>query len=313
MGKRRKTTIVEHDSPRCPSYGCFMRRSHVPHLIPKLTLCLIVPKRIAFNLSTTYNTGSSNNERHICYFTRGISMTAQTFGYCRISSKAQNIERQIRNILLAFPTAKIYKETFTGTKIQGRKELDKLLQMVRPGDTIIFDSVSRMSRNAEEGCFLYQELFRRSINLVFLKEPHINTNVYRQAIQRRIDIVCHTGNAATDIFIKSILDALNQYSIDLATEQIRLAFQQAEKEVSDLHQRTKEGIETARRNGKQIGQRKGAQLHIKKAAAAKEIIMKHSRTFGGSLSDADCQRLANISRNTYYKYKAEIASERDYQ
>ena len=101
--------------------------------------------------------------------------------------------------------------------------------------------------------------------------------------------------------VASVIAALNQYTIDLAGEQIRLAFGQAQKEVEDLHQRTKEGIETARRNGKQIGQRKGAQLHVKKAAVAKEIIKKHSRAFGGSLSDADCQRLANISRNTFYK------------
>lgn len=235
-------------------------------------------------------------------------MASQFFGYCRISSKAQNIERQVRNILFAFPTAKIYKETFTGTKIQGRKELDKLLQIVRPGDTIIFDSVSRMSRNAEEGCALYQTLFHQGIQLVFLKEPHINTETYRQAIQRQINTHLDTGNTATDSFVSSVVAALNQYTIDLAGEQIRLAFSQAQKEVDDLHQRTKEGIETARRNGKQIGQRKGAQLHVKKAAAAKEIIKKHSRTFGGSLSDADCQRLANISRNTFYKYKAEIAS-----
>lgn len=235
-------------------------------------------------------------------------MASQFFGYCRISSKVQNIERQVRNILLAFPTAKIYKETFTGTKIQGRKELDKLLQIVRPGDTIIFDSVSRMSRNAEEGCALYQTLFHQGIQLVFLKEPHINTETYRQAIQRQISTQLDTGNAATDSFVSSVIAALNQYTIDLAGEQIRLAFGQAQKEVEDLHQRTKEGIETARRNGKQIGQRKGAQLHIKKAAVAKEIIKKHSRAFGGSLSDADCQRLANISRNTFYKYKAEIAA-----
>lgn len=228
------------------------------------------------------------------------------FGYCRISSKTQNIERQIRNILVAFPTAKIFQETFTGTKMQGRKELDKLIHVVRPGDTIIFDSVSRMSRNAEEGCSLYEKLFRHGVNLIFLKEPHINTDVYHKAIEHRINSVCQTGNPATDAFIKSILDALNQYSVDLAMEQIRLAFQQAEKEVVDLHQRTKEGIETARRCGKQIGQKTGARLHVKKADTAKEIIKKYSKTFSGSLSDTDCQRLANVSRNTFYKYKAEI-------
>ncbi len=49
-----------------------------------------------------------------------------------------------------------------------------------------------------------------------------------------------------------ILDGVNKYLLALAKEQIRLAFEQAEKEVQDLHQRTAEGIETARLAGKQM-------------------------------------------------------------
>lgn len=43
------------------------------------------------------------------------------YGYCRISTPKQNIDRQVRNILSAFPNAKIYKEIYTGTKTTGRK------------------------------------------------------------------------------------------------------------------------------------------------------------------------------------------------
>ena len=60
--------------------------------------------------------------------------------------------------------------------------------------------------------------------------------------------------------------------MELAREQIRIAFEQAEKEVSDLRQRTIEGIETARLNGKQIGQPRGATYETRKGKAAKEII-----------------------------------------
>lgn len=35
-----------------------------------------------------------------------------------------------------------------------------------------------MSRNAEEGFSLYEELFTKGVNLVFLKEPHINTDTF---------------------------------------------------------------------------------------------------------------------------------------
>ena len=102
---------------------------------------------------------------------------------------------------------------------------------------------------------------------------------------------------------------MNAYLKRLAVRQIELAFGQAQKEVDDLHQRTAEGIETARRNGKQIGQRKGAKLNVKKAAAAKKVICTSCKTFGGTLTDEQCAAAAGVSRKTYYKYKAELRSE----
>ena len=231
------------------------------------------------------------------------------YGYCRISTPQQNIERQVRNISDAYPSAHIVREVYTGTASQGRRELDKLLHVVQAGDTIVFDSVSRMSRSAEEGCALYEALYNRGVTLCFLKEPHINTDTYKQALQRQVSSSPETGSAATDRFVAGVMDALNRYTADLAAEQIRLAFAQAQKEVDDLHRRTAEGIETARRNGKQIGQVAGRKLNVKKAKPAKEIIRKHNVSFGGTLNDSECITLAGISRNTYYKYKRELLAE----
>ena len=101
------------------------------------------------------------------------------YGYCRISSKKQSIERQVRNIKNDYPEAIIIEEVFTGTKTYERRKLQNLLKKVKSGDTIVFDSVSRMSRDAEEGWKLYEELYNKGINLVFLKEPHINTDTYK--------------------------------------------------------------------------------------------------------------------------------------
>lgn len=232
--------------------------------------------------------------------TIGGKIMSKEYGYARISTPKQNIDRQVRNILAAHPQAHIIKEVFTGTKFQGRKDLDKLLRTVKPGDTIIFDSVSRMSRNAEEGFLLYQGLFNQGINLVFLKEPHINTDTYKRALQG--------GIPATGTNVDFILDGVNKYLLALAKEQIRLAFEQAEKEVQDLHQRTAEGIETARLAGKQIGQKPGTRLVTKKSVAAKEIILKHNKAFGGSLNDIETIRQAGITRKTFYKYKKELLS-----
>lgn len=221
------------------------------------------------------------------------------YGYCRISRKSQNILRQERNILSAFPTAKIYKEAFTGTKLTGRMQFAQLLARVQAGDSIVFDSVSRMSRNAEDGVKLYFELYDKGIQLVFLKEPYINTNVYKTALHQTIP---KTGNNIADIYIT----ATNTVIRLIAKEQIYKAFEQAQKEIDDLHIRTAEGIETARLKGKQIGQKKGVTFVTKKSVEKKAIIRKHSRDFGGTLSDSECLKLTGLSRNTFYKYKREL-------
>ena len=231
------------------------------------------------------------------------------YGAARISTGKQSIERQVRNILAEYPNAKIIKDTYTGTKLEGRKEFEKLIKIIKKGDIIVFDEVSRMSRNSEEGCNLYEELFNKGVDLIFLKEPHINTDVYRKALENQIKIKLDTGNRASDELINTIINALNRYSIELAKEQIRIAFDKAESEVKRLHERTKEGLITAKLSGKQIGQVKGSKLTTKKSIMAKEIILKHSKDFDGTLNDDECRKLAEISRNTYYTYKKELKKE----
>lgn len=109
----------------------------------------------------------------------------------------------------------------------------------------MFDEVTRMSRNEIEGCNLYQELFDLGVNLVFLKDQHINTDVYRKALNIEISMT----NSNADVLLK----AIKEYLMAVAKEQIRMAFEQAGKEAQYLHKRTSEGLLTAKLNGKQIG------------------------------------------------------------
>lgn len=219
------------------------------------------------------------------------------YGYARISRSKQSIERQIRNIKASYPDATIVQEAYTGTTLD-RREWNKLYDTVGAGDTIVFDSVSRMSRSADEGFEAYEELFNRGVELVFLKEPHINTAVFKTALEKSVPM---TGTS-----VDYILEGVNKYLLALAREQIIIAFNQAEKEVEDLHQRTREGIETARLNGKQIGQKRGVKLTTKKSIAAKAVIREHAKEFGGSLNDSEVMKLTGLARNTYYKYKGEL-------
>ena len=224
------------------------------------------------------------------------------YGYCRISTNKQSIDRQIRNIKAAYPEAVIVEEIYTGTKFQGRDKLEKLIKTIKDGDVLVFDSVSRMSRNADEGMILYREMYDRGVALVFLKEPHINTDTYKAALSNQLNM---TGED-----VDLILNGINEYLMRLAEKQIEIAFEQAQKEVDDLRQRTKEGIETARINGKQIGRVTGRKYVTKKEIEAKKQIVKYSKDFEGTLKDIDVIRLIGIAKGSFYKYKRELFEER---
>ena len=230
------------------------------------------------------------------------------WGYARVSTKHQRIDRQVKNIKAVYPDAVIIQEAYTGTKVEGRKEFEKLCKTVKSGHKIIFDSVSRMSRNAEEGFKLYQDFFNQGIELEFIKEPHINTAVYREALDKQVKAIS-TGDSATDELMDAIINGINRYMMRLAEQQIKIAFEQSEKEVQDLHQRVKEGMAVARMNNPETstpGIKKGTKLNVKKAQPTKEQIRKYSKDFDGSLDDTEVMKLVGVARNTYYKYKKEM-------
>lgn len=223
------------------------------------------------------------------------------YGYCRISTKTQSIERQIQNILKEYPGAKIYQEAFTGTTID-RIEWSKLKKALKNGDTIIFDSVSRMSRNSDEGTNEYMELLDKGINLVFLKEQYINTEVYQEQLKANESLKTDD----TDLN-ETIMKGIREYLKRLATRQIKIAFDQSEKEVLDLRQRTKEGLVVAKSKGGQVGRNKGDTFETKKSKETKEKILKYSKDFGGQMNDKEIlEDILKISRNSYYKYKKEL-------
>ena len=239
--------------------------------------------------------------------------TSRTYGYVRISTTKQSIERQKTNIMSVYPDAILIEDEYTGTKIEGRRNFEKLIKTVKTGDRIVFDSVSRMSRNAEEGYTLYQRMYDNGVDLIFIKEPYINTETYRNATKNAVPM--------TGTNVDLILRGVNEYLMTLAKEQIRIAFDQAEKEVTDLHERTREGIrEVKARNArimagiedgeiKQIGRNAGDKLITKKSVTVKAEIRKYAKEFGGTLTDAQIMKLTGVARNTYYKYKRELIEE----
>ena len=227
------------------------------------------------------------------------------YAYCRVSTPHQRLERQITNITELYPKAIIFREFYTGTK-QDRPNWNKLISQIKTADTIVFDSVSRMSRNAAEGFKDYKMLYELGVNLVFLNEPLINTSVFDSTRNNLLNINIETGNNAVDDFFKGNVQLINNFMMALAEQQIKAAFEQSEKEVTDLHSRISQGMREAKKNGVKIGLPKGATLTTKKALSCMTIIQKHSKDFGGTLEDPDVIKLCGCSRNSYYKYKREV-------
>ena len=231
-----------------------------------------------------------------------------TYAYCRVSTQHQKLARQITNITAVYPTATIIKEFYTGTK-QDRPNWNKLISQIKTADTIVFDSVSRMSRNADEGFKDYKMLYESGVNLIFLNEPLINTSVFDSTKNNLLNINIETGNTAVDDFFKGNVQLINNFMMALAEQQIKAAFEQSEKEVTDLHSRISQGMREAKKNGVKIGLTKGTTLTTKKSLHCKAIIQKHSKDFGGSLEDTDVVKLCGCSRNSYYKYKRELKTQ----
>ncbi len=91
------------------------------------------------------------------------------------------LKDRLENIRAEYNTAVIVTEAYSGTTLN-RPEWNKLYKRIKAGDTIVFDSVSRMSRDSDEGFALYEELYTKGVELVFLKEPHINTATYKKRV-----------------------------------------------------------------------------------------------------------------------------------
>lgn len=232
---------------------------------------------------------------------------AKTYGYVRVSTRQQKTQRQIDNIKAYCPGAKMRVEKQSGKDIDNRAVFKALLKDIEPGDTIIFDEVSRMSRNAEDGYNLYMQLMSQGINLVFLKEHHIDTDEYKRRSEQH-KIVIKASDEKTENLINGILEKIAEFENENLKDNIRIAFKQAENERLLLIKRVTEGKDKSEKHqGRPAG---SSNKETEKAAKIKKMIREQSKDFEGKFTDAKIMReyLPGVARNTYYKYKKELAA-----
>ena len=93
-------------------------------------------------------------------------------GYARVSKEEQNLNRQIDQ-LTAYGAEKIIQEKYTGTR-RDRPGIDTLFNILRPGDSLVVESISRLGRNTLDILLLIQELTMKEVQFISLKE-NMNT------------------------------------------------------------------------------------------------------------------------------------------
>ncbi len=138
-------------------------------------------------------------------------MKNYVFGYARVSTEAQNLDRQL-DALEKYGVDIIYNEKMTGTK-KNRPELTKLLDRITEGDTVVVESLSRLGRSTKDLIELTEIFQSKGVNLVSLKES-IDTN------------------SPTGKLLFTLMSAIAQFERDVIAD------------------RTREGLESARARGR---------------------------------------------------------------
>lgn len=235
----------------------------------------------------------------------------KVYGYVRVSTKKQSEKMQLDAIHAFSRIDKMFSEgAFTGTTTN-RDKFQELVKQVNKdiaeGEqvTIIFYSVSRMSRNAKEGIEQYFEWYDKGVNLIFLNEHHIDTDSYRKSQGVAIADI-KTGDADTDELINGILARLYKFIRAKAADDITKAFEQAEKEVQDLHKRTSDGMRASGASEKIAAARTGQTFTTLKELKTRISMIECLKEFGGQQTIARFAADRGLSRVTVYKYRDAI-------
>lgn len=104
-------------------------------------------------------------------------------GYARVSSKDQNLDRQIKELKKA-GVEKVFKEKKSGKNIQDRDEFIKALEFMREGDIFIVDSLERLGRNYDDIISNVRKLDRDNIALIVLNMPILNQDLGDPLLQK---------------------------------------------------------------------------------------------------------------------------------
>ncbi len=187
------------------------------------------------------------------------------YGYarCSTSEDKQDIMRQVRELKGAGAEA-LFVEYEHGDA-DDKKELSRLLEEARPGDTILTTEVSRLSRSTKQLCEIIDRIQKQRLKLEILGS---------------ITIDCRSGQ----------LDPMTRAFLQMSG-----IF--AELELSMIRARVRSGMANARAKGRRIGRPQLTQEDIP------QVFYRHYPAYkNGSLNLSELARVCDLSRTTVYKY-----------
>jgi DNA invertase Pin-like site-specific DNA recombinase len=188
-------------------------------------------------------------------------MPNQIFAYARVSTSDQNLDLQI-DALKKNGYDKLFKEKLSGKKTTDRPELTKMLEQLREGDTVVIYKLDRISRSTKDLIAIAEDLKERKVNFISLKE--------------KID----TKTAMGMCFFN-----------------VTSAFAQLERDM--ISERTKAGLEAARKRGKKPGRKKGMSEALK--LKCKSVYAIYQSDDSQSVESL-CKKF-EIPKSSFYRYK----------
>lgn len=225
---------------------------------------------------------------------KGNTGMANTFGYMRISTKAERgLQKYTRQESALYRYAKenhleytiIFRDDASGKDFD-RKEWKKLESILQAGDIIVFKDICRFTRQAEEGYQKYMELLSKGIELIFIDNPTVSTPYIKQLLS-----VAEKQNLVAKTSLESTVKLLLIVELDRA-EQERLI----------TVQRIKDGIKaSSKKSGRKEGQLDKMTDELK--ADIKSYLGDRS------VKQIDLMKKHGISRNTLKKYIAIVQAE----
>lgn len=227
---------------------------------------------------------------------------AKEFAYCSSGCTRPQFENQVDSINRRYPNAIVIKELYSKT-VTDRTELMKLMAQLEQDDTLIVNSMDRLSRDPEQLLSYYKDLTDKGVNLIFINQPYMNTEVYTSAMKEMTSVDSDSKGAV-------IADGLQHLLKMQITRILEKSWEDLQKNRNHMREVYKKeaGAEASDAAGGIAGKKK---YESRKSFMVKELIRKYNQGYGGDMNDVQTmeqirEEMGTISRNTYYKYKREL-------